>query len=87
MKIESTTKISDTLALIVETYDQLDAHFDPEVCNPLCLYGAAAASGIITDLLDTYPPNFFETEEIEIVVNLHNLCGDILRQYEHMEDH
>ena len=71
MNYNSTTSISDLIALIREAYDQLDAHFDPYVYNPLCLYGAAAAQALIIDLLDTYSPDLFEVEEIEMVVGLH----------------
>lgn len=87
MITKSTTRISDTMALIGETYEQLNAHYDPEVCNPLCLYGAAAAQGLVADLLDTYSPDFFDIEEREMVMDLYDLCGGILRQYEQMEDH
>jgi hypothetical protein len=87
MRTRSTTKISDTMSLIVETYEQLSVHYDPEVCNPLCLYSAAAAQGLVANLLDTYSPDFFDLEETEMVIGLHDLCGEILRQYEQMEDH
>ena len=85
-RITSTTHISDTLALISEIYEELDANYDPEVCNPLCLYGAAAAQGLVTDLIENNSPQLFDLAETEMVVDLHNLCGDIIRQFE-LKDH
>jgi hypothetical protein len=86
MTANTTMEISDTLALLEATRVSLEDAFTEEY-NPLCLFGAAAAEGVIEELLTNHPPHLFSDEEINLVMDVHELCGEILRQYEQLEDH
>jgi len=82
----SSTTISDALRLLDETYIQLCQVYDPDVYNPLCLCGAAAAEGMTEELVSTYSLEFFSEEEAALVLDVHELCGDILNQYDNMKE-
>jgi len=82
----SHTSLSDSIDMLGDTYNQLNMVYDPEIFNPLCLCGAAAATALVEVLL-THPPELFTDEEINLVVDVHALSGEILEQYDTMEDH
>ena len=84
--IISQTIISDALQLLEATYTQLIRVYDPEVYNPLCLCGAAAAEGMSEELLTNYSPDYFSDEEVTLVMNVHDLCGAIIEQYDNMRE-
>ena len=84
--IISQTIISDALQLLEATYTQLIRVYDPEVYNPLCLCGAAAAEGMTEQLLTNYTSDYFSDEEVILVMNVHDLCGDIIEQYDNMRE-
>ena len=84
--IISQTIISDALQLLEATYTQLISVYDPEVYNPLCLCGAAAAEGMTEQLLTNYTSDYFSDEEVILVMNVHDLCGDIIEQYDNMRE-
>jgi len=80
----SHTSLSDSIDMLGDTYNQLNLAYDPEIFNPLCLCGAAAATALVEVLL-THPPELFTEEEINLVVDVHDLAGEILKQYDTME--
>ena len=80
----SHTSLSDSIDMLGATYTQLSITFDPEVFNPLCMCGAAAATALVEVLLN-HPPELFTEEEITLVVDVHDLAGEILEQYDTME--
>ena len=80
----SHTSLSDSIDMLGATYNQLSITFDPEVFNPLCMCGAAAATALVEVLLN-HPPELFTEEEINLVVDVHDLAGEILEQYDTME--
>ena len=80
------TTISDSLRLLEDTYKQLLRVYDPEVYNPLCLCGAAAAEGMTEELVTAYSLEFFSEEEAALVLDVHELCGEILNQYDNMRE-
>ena len=82
----SSTTISDALRLLEDTYKQLLRVYDPDVYNPLCLCGAAAAEGMTEELVNTYSLDFFSEEEAALVLDVHELCGAILNQYDNMRE-
>jgi len=84
--IVSQTIISDALHLLEATYHQLIRVYDPEVYNPLCLCGAAAAEGMSEELLTNYTPEFFSNAEATLIMDVHELCGEILTQYDNMKE-
>ena len=84
--IISQTIISDALHLLQATYTELIRVYDPEVYNPLCLCGAAAAEGMSEQLLTNYTSDYFSDEEVILVMNVHDLCGDIIEQYDNMRE-
>jgi len=83
--IQSTTVISDALNLLAATYSQLLAVYDPDLYNPLCLCGAAACEGVVEEMLTNYSPDLFTEFEIALVMDVHNLSGEILEQYDRKE--
>jgi len=78
----STTEISDALNLLATTYNQLLAVYDPDLYNPLCLCGAAACEGVVEEMLTNYSPDHFTEFEIALVVDVHNLSGEIIEQHD-----
>jgi hypothetical protein len=83
--IQSTTVISDALNLLAATYSQLLAVYDPDLYNPLCLCGAAACEGVVEEMLTSYSPDLFTEFEIALVMDVHNLSGEIIEQYDRKE--
>ena len=84
--IVSQTIISDALHLLQATYTEPIRVYDPEVYNPLCLCGAAAAEGMTEELLTNYTPEFFSNDEATLIMDVHELCGEILNQYDRMKE-
>lgn len=76
------TSISDTVYLLETTFIELEESFRHNIHNPLCLFGASAVEEILEDLLTTHPHEIFSSEEIDLFVSVHGLCGEILEQYE-----
>ena len=83
--VNTTTIISDALNLLVATYNQLLALYDPDLYNPLCLCGAAACEGVVEEMLENYSPDLFTEFEVALIMDVHNLSGEILEQYNRKE--
>jgi len=81
----STTAISDSLNLLLATYNQLLAVYDPDIYNPLCLCGAAACEGVVEEMLEIYSPDLFTEFEVALIMDVHNLSGEIIEQYDRKE--